>query len=611
VIDIPLFADLAGRGALAAGSVASSLWMADRGAPWMRASVAAATRGRGARELLHLHQTVPVAARRLRQSACASTDPAWWGIRPHQVIEGYVDGHVVQAGRDRSMIVWGPSGEGKSCLLTANVQAWLLARGTVVCGSEAPDVLDACLGVASTTGTVYGWDPTSSMRARPRKGVTPLPWRLMRGCTDEARALDRGRNLMAKAGQGTTDAAYFCSSAGLIMGCLLHAGELEGASWETVYGWAVDFISTRDAAHPENDHVGGGEIALGILRERARQTMQKILAGFVHKDKRNLSPIIGSLTAALDWSANPLIRAAADGGRGGEDDLRDALSRPGNLIAFVCPAGQGLSDAGALVTAFLGDVALTLRELAAEAANDRVPVPVLRALDEVTHYPVPDLPVYYATDRKRGISTIACAQDYEQMAAAWSPAVAQQFKTIGQVRMILRGCGHEGLLQWASSQTGHHHTPLVARNTTWQRHVKATGSAKEAKDRTKQDGEKGEKVDADASITYGRRWHKTGRTETTTPTREPRMTEADISNMDRWCAWVKDGGEPAGTVSLPQHWQMKPYSLWTAMEAPAGAVEPEQAWDDGGVLELPGEEDLDEAPAAAADVLEFPQEMVG
>jgi TraM recognition site of TraD and TraG len=594
VIDL----DLAVRAAESALSVAGSLWAADRGIPWVRAAVASASQGRGVKEVLHLHETAPVAARRLVESAQSTTDPVRWGIQPFRLIEGYVDGRVVQAERDRSMIVWGPSGEGKSYLLACNTLPWLLHGGTVVCGSEAPDVLDACIAAANaSTGAVYGWDPTGSTRAKPRP-VKPLPWRLMRSCEDEAKAMDRGRNLMAKAGEGTEAASHFRNSSSLIMGCLLHAGALARVPWATVHGWAFNF----ETAKGENAEPGGGERALAILRHhRASKEVQDTLYGYIKMEARSLSPIVGCMKGALAWSANPVLRAAADGAPG--DDLSDILSFPGNLIAFICPAGKGMHDAGALVTAFLGDVALTLRELASAQENDRVPVPILRAFDEVTHYPVPDLSVYFTTDRKRGVTTIACCQDYAQMEEAWSPTVAQQFKS-SQVRMILRGTGHEGLLDWASTMSGPKMVDRATTSVSWDRNHEQMETERTQKRSwtgvTEEDGER-------LRVRHGRRWRKIGRQEATQQVEVPRLRPDEISNMEKWCAWVKDGGDQAGLVRLPSL-DAKPYSLWRSMSVPQVRAEDTSVAVDEPV-EVPDEDedDVEELPAAAGgNILPMP-----
>lgn len=547
-------------------SLVTCIAAVDKGIPRLTATAAAASQGRGLGELLHLHETVPHAVRRL---AGDTLDPVGrHGLRPYRVILGIdpITGQAVQGRRGISTVFFGPPGSGKTCMLAANVQAWVLGGGVVICGSEAPDVLDAVRAPCLHRGDVYTFDPLGALAKRPRAGVIPVWWSPVPGADDPGVALDRMMALTVNAGKGVEGGGGHFRDAGAMLGsCLLYAAALENLPWSTVYRWTMDFMS-----RPKSDHVGGAAKAAEIIVQHRGpdDPMLKALIGFMpwldgpNADTRHVENILGTLRPCLKWSIKPDLCAAVDAASAQPFDMHRFLSTPHASLHIICPAGEGSADAGPLVIGFIAALRKASRELAeASDGNGHNPVPVLAALDEVANYPMPELPSILAVERKKDWTVIAVFQTLAQARRGWDEHFADELLTIGGTKVLLPGCSEIALTVWAGSMSGH---KMVDRDTTtdgWERrkHVDVDVQA-----------------DTGAAKVRGRifrRWQRSNKGTQTAQTEVPRYTATDICNLDEGTAWVKDGNEPARILGQPLHHSVQPFKAWSAIEEPAGIVE--------------------------------------
>lgn len=549
-------------------SLVACIAAVDKGIPRLTATAAAASQGRGLGELLHLHETVPHAVRRL---AGDTLDPVGrHGLRPFRVILGIdpISGQAVQGRRGISAVFFGPPGSGKTCMLAANVQAWVLSGGVVICGSEAPDVLDAVRAPCLHRGDVYAFDPLGALTQRPRAGVIPVWWSPVPGADDPGVALDRMMALTVNAGKGVENGGHFRDSAALLGACLLYAAALENLPWSTVYGWVSDF-----ASRPKSDHVGGAAKAAEIIiRHRGRDDrLLKTLIGYMpwldgpNADTRHVENILGTLRPCLKWSIKPDLCAAVDAASAQPFDMHKFLNTPHASLHIICPASDGSADAGPLVIGFISALRKASRELAEAAeGTGRNPRPVLAALDEVANYPMPELPRILAVERKKDWTVIAVFQTLAQVARGWDAEFAEEVKTIGGATVILPGSSEPALTSWASGLSG---TKLVDRATTgdaWARRMTFDVDAHADKDGR---GEGTAKVHG--SVFPWRRWQKAARTTQTAQTEVPRYTPQEICDLDEGTAWVKDGHRSARILGQPLHHSVQPFKAWSAVEEPA------------------------------------------
>jgi TraM recognition site of TraD and TraG len=546
---------LAERVLLGAASTAGTLWGADTALPRLTATTAAARRGQGVLdELLHLHQTATGTARRLVEAD--DLDPSHHGLRPFRVIHGIdpVSGRWIQGRRGKSTAIIGPSGEGKTCWLASNVEAWVLAGGVAICGSEAPDVLDAVRKPCLHRGDVYLFDPLGTTAPQPRAGVIPVWWSPVPGADDQGVAVDRMSALCANAGEDAKNGSFFRDSAALLGACLLYAAALDGRPWSTVWDWICDYVS-----FPKVNHVGGAEQAMEIITsERGEDDpMAKTLFGYMPwvggGDMETTENVLKTLRAALKWSAKPQLRAAVDAGSAQPLDMRRFLSTPSSSLHIVCPAGSGSDDVGPLVVGFLQALRAASRELAQEGSG-RNPVPVLAAFDEVANYPMPELPQIVAVERKKDWTVVAVFQYLGQATEGWgagfSAGLRQNCTTI-----LLPGCTEDDLTQWASRMSGMRLVDRPMTSTSWDRNRELVEKDEEGGERT--------------HTRQGWRWRRMARTESTQQAEVPRMTPQEVCDLDEGTAWVKDGRHAARVLRNLLHWKVRPFSRWTDLEEPA------------------------------------------
>jgi hypothetical protein len=564
---------VAGSAVAGAASLWACLTAVDKGIPRLTATAAAVSQGRRLGELVHLHETVPHAVRRL---AGGTLDPVGrHGLRPFRVILGIdpITGQAVQGRRGISAVFFGPPGSGKTCMLAANVQAWVLAGGVAICGSEAPDVLDAVRAPCLHRGDVYAFDPLGALTQRPRAGVIPVWWSPVPGADDPGVALDRMMALTVNAGKGIEGGGgHFRDASAMLGSCLLYAAALEGLPWSTVYGWTMDFIS-----RPKVNHVGGADKAAEIIiRHRgADDPMLKTLIGYMpwvdgpNADTRTLENILGTLRPCLKWSVKPNLCDAVDAASAQPFDMHRFLSTPHASLHIICPASDGSADAGPLVIGFIAALRKASRELAEAVDGDgHNPVPVLAALDEVANYPMPELPSILAVERKKDWTVIAVFQTIAQAMRGWDNDFGQELLTIGGAKVILPGSSEPILTAWAMGMSGTKMVDRTATNDGWSRSPQVDVNVQ-----THDDG-RGRGADkVHGSVLPWRRWQRSMRGTQTTQHEVPRHLAHDICNLQEGTAWVKDGHNPARILGQPLHHSVQPFKTWSAVEEPAGIQE--------------------------------------
>ena len=331
----------------------------------------------------------------------------------------------------------GKSRSGKtSSIVVPNV---LAARGAVVSTSTKPDVMVQTAAVRGSEGWALLFDPSGHVEPPP--GVRRVGWSPVAAAQEWDTAL-RVADAMVRAsrGLGTNSArsavdSHWTERAVALLGPLLHAASLEGASMGTVLHW-VD----------RHDGTAALEALAARVGEEAVPT--DLLAGIVTTDAREQSGIwstaSGVLAAyrfpgALECTEPPYLDA--DVFCSGAHTLY--VSTPGAAQQLVAP----------LVVGMLTEI----RDAAyRRALREPGGPPVLLALDEVANIaPLPDLPSIVSEGAGQGLLTLACLQDLSQARMRWGPEADSLVSLFG-TSVVLGGIADVRTLEALSALSGDH-----------------------------------------------------------------------------------------------------------------------------------------------------------
>jgi hypothetical protein len=180
---------------------------------------------------------------------------------------GERQGEWVFAGRQRSVLVLGPSRSGKtSSLVTPNL---LLSEGPVVSTSTKPDVMEATATTRGRRGWTFLYDPSGDIACPPN--VQPVGWSPLSAATEWDAAVQTSTAMVSASGSvaGARSDHHWTERAGALLAPLLHAAALESLNMQTVLRW----IDRRDGATPLqilSTTVGEDAGTIGHLVDRLR-----------------------------------------------------------------------------------------------------------------------------------------------------------------------------------------------------------------------------------------------------------------------------------------------------------------------------------------------------
>lgn len=339
------------------------------------------------------------------------------------------------SGREHSTLVLGPSRSGKTTsFVVPNV---LSASGSVLATSTKPDVLRRTAAARSSSGWCLLFDPGGEVEVPD--GVHRVGWSPVAGARDWSRAHHLA-DVMARTARGRHPGtaasgadSHWTERASALLGPLLHAAALDGASMQHVLRWV-------------DRHEGTSALEILATRCGPEAVPTDVLAGILSTDPREQSGIWSTASGILAAYRSDAALAST------EPPYLDAEAFcAGRHTLYICAPGAQQQLVAPLVVGIVSQV----RDAAyRRAARGDVLPPVLLALDEVANIaPLPDLPTLVTEGPGQGLLTLACLQDLSQARARWGPE-ADAFLSIFGTSAILGGIADTATLEAVSAIAG-------------------------------------------------------------------------------------------------------------------------------------------------------------
>ena len=247
---------------------------------------------------------------------------------------GSVAGGLALADPEQALLVIGPPRSGKtSAVAIPNV---LAAPGPVVVTSTKADILAATVGVRSTMGRCWLFDPTGA--SGEPDGVKRLRWSPVASATtwDSALVLARAMTTAARPSGRHGESAHWTERAEALLAPLLAAANLRGEGIEEVLRWVL----RQDTSEAAAALLSSG-VALGA----------DVLSGIDATDPREQSGIWSSAAGVLAAYRSDAVL----------DNSSPANAAPESLAAsydtvYICAPARHQDLVAPLVVAFLEQV---------------------------------------------------------------------------------------------------------------------------------------------------------------------------------------------------------------------------------------------------------------
>src|SRR6266498_240083 len=333
---------------------------------------------------------------------------------------------------DVVVIVGGPR-TGKSGSIAGRI---LDAPGAVIATSTRTDLLELTGPVRSRVGPVWVFNPSGLGRLESTIVFDPLI-----GCVHPKTATDRATDMLSGAeGPGTEgigDRAFWQGQAVRVLGGLMHAAALGGASMLDVQRW----VAEPDAYAGEvQRHLRGS--TLESIRVDALQ--------FVTTNNNTRTSTTSTIMPALAWlNDEDAARAAGQGTKPGpvmvDGEVRVSERAGFDVAELLRTRGTvymlGAEDAqvAPLVCALTGHIARTARQLASEMRGGRLDPPLTLALDEAALIcPIP-LDSWSADMGGRNVTIHIAVQSRAQIRKRWGDTGAAAILNNAATLLIFGG----------------------------------------------------------------------------------------------------------------------------------------------------------------------------
>jgi type IV secretion system protein VirD4 len=311
------------------------------------------------------------------------------------------------------VVIVGPPRTGKSGSMAGRI---LDAPGAVIATSTRTDLLELTGPVRSRIGPVCVFNPSGLARLDSSIVFDPLI-----GCKNAKTATERATDMLSGAeGPGresTGDRAFWQGQAIRVLGGLMHAAALGGASMLDVQRWVAD---------PD---LYAGEVQRHLRGSRLESIRVDALQ-FVTTNNNTRTSITSTIMPALAWLNDETAAKAAGQGTAPKPVLVDGDVRVSERAGFdvadllrtrgtVYLLGAEDSQVAPLVCALTGHIARTARQLASEMPGGRLDPNLTLALDEAALIcPIP-LDRWTSDMGGRNISIHIAVQSRAQLRQRW------------------------------------------------------------------------------------------------------------------------------------------------------------------------------------------------
>jgi type IV secretion system protein VirD4 len=351
---------------------------------------------------------------------------------------------------DVTIRVGGPR-TGKSGEIAGRI---LDAPGAVIATSTRTDLLELTGPVRSRVGPVWVFSPSGLGGLDSTIVFDPLV-----GCKDAKTATERATDMLSGAegpgGEAGGDRAFWQGQAIRVLGGLMHAAALGGASMLDVQRWVAD----PDAYASEvQRHLRGSRVE--SIRVDALQ--------FVSTNDRTRTSITSTIMPGLGWLNDPHAAAAAGRGTGPGPVLVDGEVRVTERAGFdvaellasrgtVYLLGAEDSQVAPLLCALTGHIARSARQLASEMPGGRLDPNLTLALDEAALIsPIP-LDKWTSDMGGRNITIHIAVQSRAQLRQRWGDTGAAAILNNAATLLVFGGGRDTDDLMVYSTLAGERH----------------------------------------------------------------------------------------------------------------------------------------------------------
>jgi type IV secretion system protein VirD4 len=276
---------------------------------------------------------------------------------------------------DVVVLIGGPR-TGKSGSIAGRI---LDARGAVIATSTRTDLLELTAPARSRIGPVWVFNPSGLARLDSTIVFDPLI-----ACENAKTATDRATDMLSgsegPANESSGDRAFWQGQGVRVLGGLMHAAALGGASMLDVQRWVAE--PDKYAAEVQRH-----------LRNSEQESIRVDALQFVTTNSNTRTSITSTIMPALAWLNDEHAAKAAGQGTGPGPVLVDGDVRVTERASFdvaellrtrgtVYLLGAEDSQVAPLVCALTGHIARTARQLASEMPGGRLDPNLTLALDE-------------------------------------------------------------------------------------------------------------------------------------------------------------------------------------------------------------------------------------
>lgn len=308
---------------------------------------------------------------------------------------------VLRADGETSVLVFGPTRSGKSTSII--VPNLLTHRGPVVATSTKYEIIKLTAGFRHHLGPVFIFDPKGELEEL--YGITSMRYSPIRGCRDADKAIETANWLVQGVRKqnsgGNNDWEHWGQKARNIMAPCLYAAAHKNLTMGDIRSWVFSYNIDKPAEIIRN------EIPESDDRNKILEMVDST-AGLAAAEKASS---FSTATRIMNpfWNNKVVENTSTD-----QLDPRRLLLENGTL--YLQTPIEKPEEVAPLFVAILETILAESKKLAREYSNERIPNPLLLALDELANVcPVEGLSTIASEGAGRGVLLLSILQDYSQL----------------------------------------------------------------------------------------------------------------------------------------------------------------------------------------------------
>ena len=355
----------------------------------------------------------------------------------------YEDGEWASAEPESATMVIGPPRRGKTTAVI--IPTILSASGPLLSTATKPEVMEATMRARGEIGELWWFDPAGEVTQMP-DGVRRLHWSPIAASTtwDDALLTASAMTECTRTGAGTQNESHWTERTATLLGPLLYAAHLSGASIEEVLRWTYhQDLGPSLEVLASSDTPFAADVVLGIqrLENRERSAVCSTASGVLSVYKSN-----GARQTAEHPNFDPdrFVRSC-DTVYVTSPDHKQRACEP-LIVGLAQQIRHRVYHHAAIGTPGLKRIVFTLDEF-----GNIISFPDILALASQAGGQMLDL--------------VICIQDLAQIAGRYGQHVAEAFLSMCQTKLLLPGIGDIKTLDAVSAVIGDYDRQVVSSST--------------------------------------------------------------------------------------------------------------------------------------------------